>query len=278
MKYFWIVFLMLGLAACKKTDSVADLQIKSVNYYRNDSLIGQTTYSYQSGTGLLEYETTQMYIGDFYCKHHYQFLNDSIQVDEDQYSGSDTVHNLIVFYVSGTQHLISRIRTFSKPFLLLISERNYQYDAAEHLAQWNYYTAQQGYGFVYSGDNATSFNMLLPRIAPPYGTDTVLLNQTYTNRALQPGINFNFLLNPFAINVVNAPSLNIELAGAGFGVNKSLLQTMSYSVLGQTLPADVPLTTYTYSFDNSGRVQSKSYKTESSGAPSSVSYRIDYAY
>jgi hypothetical protein len=276
MKYFYFAVCVI-LFSCKKTNETSELRLKTAKYYRNDSLIGQTDYSYALGNGLVEFETTKMNIGSFYSKHKYIFLNDSIEIDEDMYSGTDTARNQIMLYISGTNHLVSGIRVFSKPFDILVSERNYIYNV-DQLSQVNLFTDKQTYDFSYNGANLTSYKVLVPQLLPPFGTDTLQFDLAYVSKDRQPAINFDLYLNPFIIPDIQATYLNIELTGAIFNTNSNLLLSGKVSYLDQVVPGGDPVTTYTYEFDNHGRVSKKSYKTETAAFPSSTTYRIVYEY
>src|SRR4051812_39131860 len=110
MKKYLILLLAVAAFSCKKTELPSDLRFRTVKFFRNDSLIGQTDFTYKEVTSLLESEITKFNIGHFYSRHNYNFLNDSIQIDEDMFNGTDTSTSIVTLYVTGTKHLVSKIK------------------------------------------------------------------------------------------------------------------------------------------------------------------------
>ncbi|MDB5228383.1 MAG: hypothetical protein JWN78_2576 [Bacteroidota bacterium] len=275
MKNFILFLFALALFSCKKTELPAELRIKIAKYYRNDSLMGQAEYGYNTVTGLLETERIQLNINNYFVQHTYNYMNDSIEIDENMFNGVDTVRNLVVLYITGTNHLVSKINVFSKPFLVLTAQRNYVYDGSSHLTQINRFATKELYDFLFTGGDLSSYKILSPGILT--GTDTTQFDLTYTTKATQRGINFNSGINPDAVPGFMENTINVDLAGCTFNTAANLVLTSQQEILGQITPGGQPVTSYSYTFDNHGRVESKIYSTQTGGFPA-TGYRTAYTY
>ncbi len=275
MKNFILFLSALTLFSCKKTELPAELRIKTARYYRNDSLMGQADYSYNTVTGLLETEKIQLNINNYFLQHSYNYLNDSIEIDESAFNGTDTLRNLVVLYISGTNHLVSKINVFSKPFLVLTDQWNYMYDGNSRLTQINRGAAKEVYDLTFTGDDLSSYKILSPAV--PSGTDTTRFDLAYTTKATQRGINFNAGINPFSIPGFMENTINVELAGGTFNTAANLMLTSQQETYGQIIPGGQPITSYSYTFDNHGRVDNRIYSIQSGGFPA-TNYRVVYTY
>jgi hypothetical protein len=264
MRYAVLFLFVACMFGCKKQDAPTDLRIKSIRYFRDDTAMGQINYAYSEYTHLLERE--DVYYPNYYVRHIYIYQNDSITIQQAVFAGTDTAYETIVIHISGTKHLVSEI---TSPF----KTSTYVY-AGERLATSAFVPTSAVKDIVFESGDITAYRVLVANPFSAGGTDTLTNELSYVNRPSQPGINFIPYIEQQALNIPFYPfenTMNLELTGCTFNLHDHLLERDSI----HTSSSDVTLD-YSYTFDNFGRVTTKTYKSPLLNRISSV--RAEYEY
>ncbi len=226
-------------------------------------MVGQTNYSYEEVTNLLEYET--VYYENYYFRHHYLFQNDSILIGETYFNGVDSSTRTYIVNITGTNHLVSSIRFPGRRYI-------YTYNG-EQLSTAVFTDSLKSVNFNFSGGDCVAYNY---RDYNPLkgGWDTIYNTLSYTTRAYQAGINYLPFIQEETLSQqypVLENRFNLELAGCGFNLHQYLVQSHTFGTISHNYVVN-----YTYTFDNAGRISSKSYTDFGSITPNAI--RVDYEY